>query len=114
MECFDAKSGSEPCVEQAAFAAYPRARFRGMSNSIDRPQGVVMSFELEGGQRVRLRLSAEDMCRLAVHAAVVCMRLDQECFEAVISGVQPLMNSQSASSLGSLSLAGLPTGGQSA
>lgn len=93
--------------------SYPLVRFLGTSNNIGHERGVSLAFGIGDGEKLSVRLLAGDMRLLAAQAMVVCMGLDQDSFEAVASGIYPLIRSQSSKSLGRSSSAGLPQDGQS-
>lgn len=96
---------------RAALSCYPLARLRGTSQGIrGGSDHVKLSFDLEGGQIVRMRVAPDEMRYIALYYTLVCMGLPRGKFEAVIDGIQPLHSSHISRSGETPSAAADPNG----
>ncbi|MFT3758458.1 hypothetical protein [Thauera sp.] len=101
------------CVDAENYP--PLARLRGTSNALakgDKP--VLLSFETETGEIIRMRLPPDQMRYLALRAVAVCMRLPQEEFGQMLDAIDYLSRSQSSKAADTPSDAAEPKGGVSA
>lgn len=94
-------------------SVYPQAKLRGVSNGIHSERGVRLSFDIEDGSVLRIRMSTEQFHRFAKVAALVALGLTQDEFVEGMDVIHATQYSQSSESEEAPSIAGLPQEGQS-
>lgn len=94
-------------------AIYPQAKLHGVSNGIHSEYGVRLSFDIEDGSVLRIRMSPEQFRRFAKVADLVTLGLRQDEFVAGMEAIHATQYSQSSESEEAPSIAGLPQDGQS-